>query len=146
METWEMIKEIKRNPYKKFKCIKHIFKNVKINDIGQFVSMIDGVLHWNDDPEDKFLIASAENHEWVEVKRPVSWKEAMRHHLDVINRIKEIKSEYSFIIRVGNVTYKQHKDDKLGCFKSFVGDFTDGAKYIGIDSSFFEIGEWFLGE
>ena len=88
------------------------------------------------------LNATTLAYEWEEVKQPVTWQEAIAHHIECAMSRKQTENKNSFKVEMGSVVYFQSKMLKLGCF-SVVHENIQ-SKSNGIDAKMLENGKWYI--
>ena len=70
-KTWEMIREIIKNPKKKYR---------PVNDTNKYVEFKDNQLVWKGQGQvgQPMIVTETDENEWVEVKKPVDFMTAFR--------------------------------------------------------------------
>jgi len=131
MKTWEMMKALQENESKEFKSD---------NCGGTLMSKIScGLLCiYTLDGHEKSVFDI--DREWEE--KPVTWQEAIAHHIECAMSRKQTENKNSFKVEMGSVVYFQSKMLKLGCF-SVVHENIQ-SKSNGIDAKMLENGKWYI--
>jgi len=133
MKTWEMMKALQENESKEFKSD---------NCGGTLIAKIDCGLFCTHNNGGYAQSVFDINRKWEEVKQPVTWQEAIAHHIECVMSRKQTENKNSFKVEMRSAVYFQSKMLKLGCF-SVVHENIQ-SKSNGIDAKMLENGKWYI--